>query len=297
MSIIKAIIVAIAKKEEPYIEEWVRWHISLGFDHIYLYDNEDSPTYEKLLNKYKQFVSVFYLPGNNYLHFNYSINHNKAVQYVALEDFVINKHIIANNSTHAIHIDIDEFIILKKHKDIKNFIKDFFVNDCGAIGINWRFFGDSGQQTYNSDPIVSRFIKRQKEGDPHIKTLFSVCHFDSFGSPHHVSLRNNFKTQTTDKKNINGPFNDKYDFNYIQINHYKAKTYEEFSKRVHRLRADLPMHSQSAITCENDIKNMFHAYNHNEEVDIDAYEHLVNVKSFWDKYFLEDSNKFQQKST
>ena len=32
-------IVAIARLENPYINEWIRYHRGLGFDHIYVYDN------------------------------------------------------------------------------------------------------------------------------------------------------------------------------------------------------------------------------------------------------------------
>ena len=35
------VIVCIAKKEHDYIEEFVKYHLELGFTSIYLYDNED----------------------------------------------------------------------------------------------------------------------------------------------------------------------------------------------------------------------------------------------------------------
>ena len=43
------VIVCIAKKEQDYIEEFVKYHLHLGFKHIYIYDNEDIPTYENML--------------------------------------------------------------------------------------------------------------------------------------------------------------------------------------------------------------------------------------------------------
>ena len=35
-------ICTIAKNENTYIDEWVRYHIHLGFDHIWLYGNNDT---------------------------------------------------------------------------------------------------------------------------------------------------------------------------------------------------------------------------------------------------------------
>ena len=34
-------IVAIAKNEELYLEEWVKYHFNLGFDKIFICDNND----------------------------------------------------------------------------------------------------------------------------------------------------------------------------------------------------------------------------------------------------------------
>ncbi len=60
------IIVCIAKKEHDYIEEFVRYHLTLGFKHIYLYDNEDIPIYAQMLKNYESSLTVIHLPHNNY---------------------------------------------------------------------------------------------------------------------------------------------------------------------------------------------------------------------------------------
>ena len=36
-------IVACARWEMPYITEWIIYHLNLGFDHIYIYCNDDDP--------------------------------------------------------------------------------------------------------------------------------------------------------------------------------------------------------------------------------------------------------------
>ena len=113
----KPVIVCIAKKEHDYIEEFIYYHIKLGFKYIYLYDNEDEPTYEKLLDKYKENIKVIHLPFNNY---------KKGVQYIALDDFIKN-YLFTTDITHVAHIDIDEYIVLKKHNNICDFINEYIV--------------------------------------------------------------------------------------------------------------------------------------------------------------------------
>jgi hypothetical protein len=158
--IIKPVIVAIAKLEANYIKEWINYHRKLGFDKIYLYDNEDTPFYEKFLNS--EFVDVTHLPGNNY---------SKPVQYTALEHFINNK-LHSKDITHVIHIDIDEFIALKKHDNIKHFIREYITGDTAGIGINWRHFGDSGKTVPSYEPVTQRFISCELNGNKTIKTLF-----------------------------------------------------------------------------------------------------------------------------
>ena len=63
MSDIIPVIVCIAKLESNYIEEFVKYHIALGFSKIFIYDNEDTPVYEKLLEKYSDFIFVIHFPG------------------------------------------------------------------------------------------------------------------------------------------------------------------------------------------------------------------------------------------
>ena len=38
----------VVRGEAPYIEEWVLYHLFIGVDLIYLYDNEDEPVYHRM---------------------------------------------------------------------------------------------------------------------------------------------------------------------------------------------------------------------------------------------------------
>jgi hypothetical protein len=280
--IIKPIIVAIAKKEQNYIEEWVRWHIAIGFNHIFLYDNEDTPTYEKQLLKYRKYITVIHLPGNNF---------HIGVQYIALDHFR-NHFMYINGYTHCIHIDIDEFIVLHKHNNITNFIEQFIIDDCGAIGINWRFFGDSGNTNETNDPVVRRFIYRENLGNPHIKTLYKISAYNSNIWVHGINLNFPYYSKNTKGDKIDGCFNHNYDFNFIQINHYKSKTFQEFISVYNRKRADMSLYNQYQNSDIISIRNTFNHYNINEEQDLSAYNFFETVNNFW----VDNSIKIQHEN-
>lgn len=261
------VIVCIAKKEHDYIEEFIKYHLALGFKYIYLYDNEDEPTYEKMLEKYRDNLKVIHLPFNNYY---------KPVQFIALDDFV-NNYIFNNDLiTHVTHIDIDEFIVLKKHKNICDFISEYIVDDCQGIGMNWRFFGSSGNQEKSNDPVTIRFTKCQKYGDPHIKTIFRKDNFLNFMGCHYVNYINGY-TKSTNNNIIHGPFNHNITYDVIQLNHYKSKTLPEFKYIITRQRADVIGES---ISCtDNDIEERFNHYDCNEIEELTASNFYKNFIS------------------
>ena len=223
---INPVIVCIAKYEKDYIKYFIDYHLALGFDKIFLYDNEDTPVYSQLLNNDN--VVVTHLPGNSY---------NKGVQYIALEHFVTN--FMKLPFTHVAHIDIDEYITLKKHNNIKDFIRDYIINDCAGIGMNWRYFGSNGQTQKElvADPL--RFTKCEINGNVHIKTLFEINSFKGFKDVHSIHCSKNKFIKSTFGNIIGGPFNECIDYSIIQLNHYKCKTLPEFIYIRSRGRADL----------------------------------------------------------
>lgn len=259
-----AAIVCIAKLEEKYIEEFVKYHIKLGFKQIFIYDNEDTPTYETQLNSYSQNVKVIHFPG-------------KGMQYKALDHFTTT-FMLTSSITHAIHIDVDEFIVLKKHSNIVNFIDEYIKSPrnnllCGGIGINWKFFGSSGHETETDEPVTQRFTMCSLLGDQHIKTLFNVRLFKKYKTCHDIITNNiHYKVKTTDNRILDGPFNNNPDMSKIQLNHYKSKTLPEFLKIRRRGRADL-----KEDVCEN-VQESFKIYDINETHDLTAqkfYFHAI----------------------
>lgn len=110
---------------------------------------------------YSRNIEVVHLPHNNY---------GKGVQYKALDHFVAN-YMHKYGITHVAHIDTDEFIVLKKHNNIVDFINEYMVDNCEGIGMNWRFFGSSGHTEKINSPVTERFTMCGKNGNRHIKTL------------------------------------------------------------------------------------------------------------------------------
>lgn len=80
----------------------------------------------------------------------------------------------------AAFIDVDEFILLKKHKTIASLLSEY--RECQAICVNWKLFGSSGHKESSKEPVLSRFVHSEAGVNPHIKTIVNLKLLRSFGN-------------------------------------------------------------------------------------------------------------------
>jgi hypothetical protein len=208
----KTVVVCIAKDENQYIEEWVNYYEKLGFDEIFMYENDwICPIDRPLLKKKKIF-------GNH-------------MQMSAYNDFLKNYR---NDYDWIAFFDVDEFLVLKKHNNIKDFLME---NDNGfGIAVNWMFFGACGKRERGeySNSLLKQFTKRQDPVDQHIKTIMKSKSGAMMVLPHNP----NTHLFDTNGKMVSGPFNKGGPIDQVQLNHYHHKTYEDWLIRCKRGQAD-----------------------------------------------------------
>jgi len=268
-------IVAIAKGEGNYIAEFVDYHLALGFDHIIIYDNESTPVYQDLLTRTKSHV----MSRTHIVHFPRTEEMTIGVQYHALSHFVAH---FMERYTHVLHIDIDEFVVLKRHTDIKAFIRDWISEnpDCAGVGFNTKIFGDGFLPSPFPDDggsgdfsQVGRFVRCQTGLDPLIKTLFRTEKFQGFRTVHDIrsKYKNHVISADASKSKLNGPMHVTSDDSVAHLNHYKCKTWNEFRRAWWRGRADYaPDAKANQKRLWYDGNDVFHNYNRNDSIDTHA---------------------------
>ena len=201
-------LVCFAKNEDRYIEEWVDYHIKLGFDNIIIYQNDwvCPITRDKLILK------------------NFS---GKGVQMDCYLDYLNNV-----SSDYAAFIDVDEFIVLQKHTNIKDFLTEYH-NEYG-IAVNRYYFGSQGKIKHDVEfpnSLLRQFTKRDSNVDFHIKTILNLKTSNGYMElPHNP----NTPLMDTNGKIFRGSFNKNGPTDVIQINHYYHKTYEDWKKICER---------------------------------------------------------------
>lgn len=224
---VDAVLCCIAKNELPYLEEWMTYHLSLGFARVYVYDNSDD--YE-LEGRYDaKYVEVVHLPGPRkqlmaYHHF--LKNYGKQHMWVAF-------------------FDVDEFIVLRRHTDILAFLRDWTTDKrVGAIALNWLMFGSNDLESYDPRPVLQRFTKCAKTLSPYVKVIVKVEDVHKMTEPHFAQLRAGKCQKYIDKRvgqasSMYTPRKSPTEVDAV-LHHYFVKSKEEFKKKIQRRKAFSP---------------------------------------------------------
>ena len=210
MSTIKVALVVVAKSEDYYLDEWLDYNYKLGFDKIIMYQNDWRTDIERpFLEKREWDGKAVQLPVyNSFLHTNTEYD------WVAF-------------------VDCDEFIVLKKHNNIKEFINNY-KDITQVIGLNWVMYGSWGILNRTSNSLLKTFTNRNYNTNHHIKVIVNCKSNNTMILPHNTD---NLSMDTNGHR-FNGPFNPNGPMDVAYINHYHSKTKEDWMDRCKRGRVD-----------------------------------------------------------
>lgn len=116
---------AIFRNEAPYLKEWIDFHLEVGFEHFYLFDNLSTDHFLEVLQPYidKQIVELFSWPIEHYRMSDWT-----EIQTLAYERVI---HFVFGKVKWLAILDIDEFLF----PVYGNNLTDFLVKYEGVAGL------------------------------------------------------------------------------------------------------------------------------------------------------------------
>jgi hypothetical protein len=235
----KVALVCVAKWEDYYLKEWLDYNEKLGFDKVIMYQNEwrtelEHPILEKRISDGRSIQVPTY---------NHFLNTEREYDWVAF-------------------FDCDEFLVLKKHNNIKELIEEY-ANKTSVIGLNWIFYGNLGKVSREGDSLIKQFPMRNDKTDQHIKVIVNKRTSQTMQLPHNTLG----PAMDTNGKIFQGPFNPGGPMDVAYINHYHNKTKEDWELRCKRGRVDCDLgHDYNRWDEEININNQVE--------DLSAYNFL-----------------------
>lgn len=246
-------IVCIAKFEEAYIKEWVRYHLLQGVDRIYIYDNDSPDKMKQELYSYIKSGKVVYtlMPG-------------KGRQLDAYND-AIRKY--KYRTRYMAFIDADEFLVPERNKEtLDETVKEIMKKNkrAGGIAVNWRVFGSSGHIQKPDGLVIENYLNRgdgYAKGNDCIKTIANPRFIERYEHVHYPHYYLGFHNIDESGKIVLGWSNPCDKTRFIRINHYFTKSQEEWISRRSKGKADT-----SDLMDVRSIKE-FHEHDNNEVYD------------------------------
>lgn len=207
--------VAVIRDENPYLEEWIRYHIEeMGFEHFYLYDNESIiPAKDYLTEK-----NFKYLDNITFIDWKTSQN----TQQDSHNDF-LQKY--ANETKWILPADPDEYVKLNDgSKSLKVFLEE--NSDYATVGCPWVCFNANGHVEKTDEPDMVRFTQETEWNYGKNKGKY-------FAQSNRINYFRNyvpiprFELPT---RNIN----DEESGKFYQLNHYYTRSLEEWKEKIER---------------------------------------------------------------
>lgn len=266
----KVAVCAIFKNEGLAFKEWIEYHLLVGVDHFYLYNNQSTDHFREILQPYIEKGIV------DLIEWDYPA----PCQFTAYEDAFTR---FRDQSQWITFIDLDEFICPFHETSLGEWV-DKYIHYPSVV-IYWKMFGTSGLLEHDSDKLVVEqytvcWDKYYDIGKCMFNTDFEIANY----SLHHVYPAridiggvkltlppiNEFKQFVKFKSNRIGLFNNENDFT-IQINHYSSKAYVNCIKEKFISRGDVNNHPRNAYT-------FFWHENKNKSTDYKIWRFIIELK-------------------
>jgi glycosyltransferase involved in cell wall biosynthesis len=210
-------LVAIVKNEAEYLEEWLAYHLALGVDHFYLYDNGSTDGSAELLERYINHGLVtridWPIGGGQLAAYNHSLR------------------MFGNSAEWLGYFDPDEFLVPLEDDDIPSFLARY--PDAADLRVPRVEYGFSGHRTrpaalaIDAYTHVANVLQLDPELPPRVKSIVR---------PHAVSAVDIHLAFPADVPAAGQPTRT-YEVelrDVVQLSHYYTRSWEEFEAKRFR---------------------------------------------------------------
>ena len=219
-------LVAIGRRENRYAREFVEHYLRLGFDRIFICDNnhDGEERFEDVLGDFVADRKVSVLDYRNRM----------GVQCTAYNDVYRR---IGHKYDWIAFFDFDEFLVMADGLSVKQWLHTFDGTDADDVLVNWMCYGDGGMVYDDGRKLMERFteplpfdkaVQYDFPNNDHVKSIVRGGLSEiSFGKNPHVPDTVHCCYRADWKPCQPSPFQP-YDFSVAHLKHFATKTISEW---------------------------------------------------------------------
>jgi hypothetical protein len=168
---------ASARNEGPYVLDWIAYHRSIGFDHVFIYTNDNTDGSDDLLDRLARAGTITWLRNELGPHSLPQIR-SYAHALSVLPDIL--------DYRWTLIADLDEFFAFerKKYTSVTDFLAWHDSRRTSSIALPWLLHVADPHDAWHDAPSIARFPKREETINHHIKTIFRTNLFWNANAHH-----------------------------------------------------------------------------------------------------------------
>ena len=215
----------ICKDENDYLPEWLDYHILMGVERFYIYDNESQVSLRESLHDYiaRGWVVVVDIAGSG--------RQLQAYDH-CLQTF-------GERTKWLGFIDTDEFLVAKTNLDLKDLLRDYEA--YGGLAVSSLFFGSNGQKTRPAAGQIASYTQRVYQDFKEFELMKCIVQPENVflpNSPHDFLFNDGFWCVNENGLRVDGQ-RFPCSVQKIQLNHYYCRSEAEISLKLQRGRGDM----------------------------------------------------------
>lgn len=229
-----ACILTIIKNEHLYLDEWIQYHLNLGIDHIFIFEDIDSESHKDITDKYCQVAldNISMLLNESEIKLAQKLKQTKRwnVQHLYFRKALSYLKSCCDEAWCFV-LDADEFITFEDKDANLNDVLSLY-DSYDAFIMHWKCFGASGyliKPDYSTVGVIDTYTQEVngKVSDcltGQVKTCYSLKKYDDrfFFNQHHPNDKCNWCNTDFKSCSYDGTYNN------IYVRHYITKSWEEY---------------------------------------------------------------------
>jgi len=199
------------KDAARFLPEWVEFHLLVGFEHFYLYNNNSTDDYRGALAPYLKagIVTLTEWPDS-------------PACPKADEDCVARRR---HEARWIAFLDDDEYLFPSSAGDVRKVLKNYI--QYPAVVVHWVMFGSSGHVQRPPGLVTENYLMRQARINPTIKSIVNPRRVASCMGSHYWLYQGKEMAVDENKHPVKSSSSMPATADVLRINHYWSKSLED----------------------------------------------------------------------
>jgi len=228
---------AVYHNEGPYLREWIEFHLMVGVERFFLYNNRSTDDHMDVLAPYIDDGMVVWEdfpelpPGLVRRCYERCVEtHRDEARWIAF-------------------IDLDEFLFSPTGAQVSEVLRDF--EEAPGVAVNRVPFGPSGHRVRPRGLVIENYVRRPKVMQTAIKSIVDPTAVERCSGAHHFSYTDGGRAVDEQKRILdperripaeqaragkrprpNAAFTESFSVELLRINHYATKSREEYEAKL-----------------------------------------------------------------